>query len=463
MTHEKVMSILHKYGQQHILEHLKSLAPAEHNAFITYLASFDLKLAFELYNSFSLSLHNSPIVSNMQPAEIITIPQTASQILKYNEAKQTGQNILKHGKVAVLIVAGGQGSRLGFDGPKGILPISPLQKKSLFQLFAEQVLAICSRYQTTIPFLIMTSKENNEQTTMFFDDNAYFGLNKNDVHFFSQEMIPSVTPEGKLLLQGRTEIYANPNGHGGSLKALSDSGLLDMLLGQGCTELFYCQVDNPLVKIADPVFLGYHAMKKAEASTKVVRRRSVTEKVGIYLLCNGKDAIVEYSDMDPEFMSALDNKGNILFWAGNTAIHAFSLSFVKRMTEHGFSLPFHCAKKRISLNGEGCDTISYRDVWKFETFIFDAIPLADVANCMEIERREEFSPIKNKDGEDSPDTARIAMIDRSLSWLKDAGISVSSGTTIEISPFFALDRDEISQRMKDFTAASIEVDTFLEG
>ncbi len=364
------------------------------------------------------------------------------------KAKKAGEALLRDGRVAVLIVAGGQGSRLGFEGPKGIYPISPIKNKTLFQLFAEQVKAQSARHDVRIPLLIMTSKENHDDTIRFFETNRHFDLGQDTIYFFKQDMLPAITPDGKLALQDNTNLFTNPNGHGGSLKGLYDSGILDILIEKGITELFYCQVDNPLVKIADPVFLGYHTIAGAEVSTKVVRRKNIEEKVGVYLSRNHGDAIIEYSDLGPEYMAALDDTGNILYWAGNTAIHIFSLPFVKRINDHGFALPYHCAKKKADITDRSGKPQSL-DIWKFETFVFDAIPLAVKTCCMEIERNEEFAPVKNKDGVDSPETARSAMIALSRDWLRKAGVETAPEVTIEISPLFALDENELLQKIQN--------------
>jgi UDP-N-acetylglucosamine/UDP-N-acetylgalactosamine diphosphorylase len=460
MQKEDFLELLIMYEQNDIIEYYKGLAPHEENLFLQNLEGLDLKLVFELHKKFSLG-DCTPFVEEtmaIKPAPVITIPETVKEKEEEQKAKQVGETLLRDGKVAVLIVAGGQGSRLGFDGPKGIYKISPIQQKSLFQLFSEQIKALSKRHSTRIPLLIMTSEENHDETVQFFENEDYFGLAKETLHFFKQDMLPAITPDGKLALQNNFGLFANPNGHGGSLKALYDSGVLGTLLKEGFTELYYCQIDNPLAKIADSVFLGYHAMAHAEVSTKVVRRRSIEEKVGVYLSCNGKDAIVEYSDLSPEYMSALDDTGNILYWAGNTAIHIFSLPFIQRINDHGFALPYHCARKNTDITDRNGKPVCL-DVWKFETFVFDAIPLAERACCMEIAREEEFAPVKNKDGADSPKTARSAMIDLCQSWLKKAGVNVASGGAIEISPLFALDEEELIQKMKDRKGA-IETDTY---
>ena len=212
------------------------------------------------------------------------------------------------------------------------------------------------RYGATIPLLIMTSRENDGETRSYFESSRYFGYDSRNVHFFQQGMLPTLTPSGQLILKDETHLFTNPDGHGGSLKAVYDSGLLDQLLSAGYTELFYCQVDNPLVKMADPVFLGYHKSEKAEVSTKVVRRVSIEEKVGVYVTVDDKEKILEYSDLGGTHMSLLDADGEVLYWGGNTAIHVMNLSFIKRLNLHGFGLPYHRAHKTVDSMGPGGGT-----------------------------------------------------------------------------------------------------------
>jgi UDP-N-acetylglucosamine/UDP-N-acetylgalactosamine diphosphorylase len=459
MRKKDLLELLTMYEQNDIIKYLKGLTPHEETLFIKNLEKLDLKLVFELQKKFCLG-DCAPFAEEgtaIKPAPVIVIPETDKEKEEEINARRVGESLLRNGKVAVLIVAGGQGSRLGFDGPKGIYKISPIQQKPLFQIFAEQIKALSKRYNTRIPLLIMTSEENHDETIRFFENRNYFDLGKETLHFFRQDMLPAITPDGNLVLQNNFRLFTNPNGHGGSLKALYDSGVLEKLLKEGFTELYYCQVDNPLAKIADPIFLGYHAMARAEVSTKVVRRRSVEEKVGVYLSCNGKDAIVEYSDLSPEYMSALDGEGNILYWAGNTAIHIFSLPFIQRINDHGFALPYHCARKNTDITDRNGKSLCL-DVWKFETFVFDAIPLAQRACGMEISREEEFAPVKNKDGSDSPETARSAMVELHRSWLKKANVKVVPGAAIEISPLFALDEDELCSKLQN--NPTIETDRY---
>jgi UDP-N-acetylglucosamine/UDP-N-acetylgalactosamine diphosphorylase len=453
MTEWDLIDRLGRYRQDHIIRHYQSLADGEKALFRENIADLDLDLIFRLYDQFSGTTDTPVPLPELTPPSVITAPQTAIEIESRDKARSIGESLLRTGKAAVLIVAGGQASRLGFGGPKGAFPISPVRNKSLFQLFAEQVVALKEKYVIGPPLLIMTSPENHGDTVAFFSSNNYFGLDPSEVFFFQQALLPSITPSGDLLLKDRLKLYVNPDGHGGSLKALNGSGLLSKLEGMGITEIFYCQVDNPLVRIADPVFLGYHAIAGAEVSTKVVRRVSVTEKVGIYAKVAGRDRIVEYSEMGDALMAKLDENGMIMYWAGNTAIHVFSLALIKRLNDGGFALPCHLAAKDVDafLPGRSTQTIK---AWKFETFVFDAIPVAARTCAMEVLRHEEFSPVKNASGEDSPETARAAMTGLFRDWFADAGMPLPPATKAEVGPLFALTRDDFLRRKDEVALPS---------
>jgi UDP-N-acetylglucosamine/UDP-N-acetylgalactosamine diphosphorylase len=446
MDTAQTLSLLQEFHQDHILEHFRKLNPGKQEELLREARELDLRLVFNLVRLHSSEQNAAKGIGKIEAAPVIGIPKTADEIRRREKARLLGESLLRDGKVAVLIVAGGQGSRLGFEGPKGEYPISPLKGKPLFQLFAEAVKALCLRHGVEIPLIIMTSRENEEETKRFFTENRYWGLDS-QVHFFSQGMLPTLTLDGNLILSGETRFLVNPDGHGGSLKAFYESGLLSKLMEKGYSQLFYCQVDNPIVKIADPVFLGYHRMAEAEISTKVVRRRDPDEKVGIYGLLNGKPGIIEYSDFSPEEYRAVDEEGRIRHWAGNIAVHAISLSFIERLNAHGFALPYHRAVKEVE--GVGGDGKPRKTKGlKFESFVFDAIPLAERTSCMEVVREEEFSPVKNKEGMDSPETARKAMVDLHRKWLEGAGVEVAPGTKVEISPLFAVDKEEIGKKVQ---------------
>lgn len=447
MSKEIILELLAKHNQQHILEHFHRLGPDEQRMLITEMEGLDLPLVFDLHKQFAAEGTGPGIPRKIEPAPIQSLPQNPEDEKDRDEARRLGESLIHENRVAALIVAGGQGTRLGFAGPKGKFPISPVEKKSLFQLFSESLKAVSLRYRAGIPLLIMTSRENQKETEDFFRGHEYFGLPRDSVFFFSQQMLPTLTPEGGLILQDATHLLANPDGHGGSLKALYQSGLLKALVDKGYSELFYCQVDNPLVKMADPLFIGVHRRAGSEISTKVVRRQNAEEKVGIYGAVNGRPAILEYSDFAPEEYRAVDEVGRIRYWAGNIAVHMISLPFIERLNQRGFALPYHRAVKETEIRGtDGKPRTG--SVWKFETFVFDALPLARAACCMEVNREEEFSPVKNLKGLDSPDTARAAMCSLHRKWLQEAGVEMHPEALVEISPLYALDREELLKKIK---------------
>jgi UDP-N-acetylglucosamine/UDP-N-acetylgalactosamine diphosphorylase len=384
------------------------------------------------------------------------------------KAQGAGEDLLAAGKVAICTVAGGQGSRLGFDGPKGCFPISPIRQATLFQIFAEKILATRNRYDRPLYWYIMTSPLNLEETRSFFDSNSYFGFQEVEVLFFTQGLFPSLTREGKLLLTEEGGLFQNPNGHGGTISALKGSGCLDHMTGKGVDQLYYFQVDNPLVRIPDPPFLGLHALKRSQMSTKVIEKAYPEEKLGVIGNIDGKPGVIEYSDISGENQKARDRQGKLLYSHGSIAIHIFSTEFLR---SHSGRLPLHVAEKKIQTwipNDRG-GIVEERKGIKFEMFIFDA--LADAANPLffETTREEEFAPLKNKTGPDSIETCRQGMMNLYARWLQANGVSVPMREgkpvhRLEISPTFAWDAESLGesliQRLPS-TVNRIDEDTLL--
>lgn len=419
------------------------------------LREIDLDLIHKLLKEENLFVSPG---GKIEPAPVI--PVSYRQSMESEEVKEHGEKLLSQGKVAALVVAGGQGSRLGISGPKGALPISPIKHKSLFCLHAQKISALEKRYSTVIPFFIMTSKVNDGATREFFEKNDYFGLSPDHVHFFVQGMLPSVSKEGKFILSRDGGLFMNPDGHGGVPGALKKSGGLDIMKAQDIEEVFYFQVDNPLVRICDPLFLGLHNMKGAQMSSKVIRKRDFEEKVGVVALIDGETTIVEYSDMKDEDRYATDDKGGILYWAGSIATHIIRRDFMETLTGGTTTLPYHKAIKRIpGLDNDG-KPIEVDGI-KFETFIFDALPMTKRSVTLEVKREEEFAPVKNKVGEDSVQSAMDMQINLYRSWLEEAGKHVAPGVKVEISPTFALDEADIMELSSEIPEM-IKTDLYLE-
>lgn len=446
---------LRELGQGHIARLLSSEGNTVSRGLITGdLEGVDLDLVDSLIRGKGLY---DPSRGPVEPAEVI--PSSFASAEESKDAILHGEELLRRGKVAALVVAGGQGSRLGIEAPKGVVRVTPVRGKTLFHLFAEKILALARHYRCTIPWFIMTSRENDGPTREYFHRNGFFDLGEENVSFFVQGMLPSVTEEGRFIVAENGGLFMNPDGHGGTFKALRKSGALGRMKDLGIEEIFYFQVDNPLVKVCDPLFIGIHSMNKAQMSSKVVRKSSFEEKVGVIVRQDGRTCLLEYSDMNDEMRYARDASGGILYWAGNAAIHMIRRDFAEKITDQGTMLPYHRARKKITardLDGR----IMEIDGIKFETFLFDALPLADRSMTIEVPREEEFAPVKNLTGVDSLESSRRLQSGLHGAWLRRLGIDAAEGVSVEISPLFALGFEEL--RLKaDQLPRSIGRDTYL--
>jgi UDP-N-acetylglucosamine/UDP-N-acetylgalactosamine diphosphorylase len=446
---------LRELGQDHIARLLEGEADPSRRALIERdLAGVDLDLVSRLMRGESLY---TPPGGDVEPADII--PASFASSTEAGEAVSRGNDLLASGRVAAVIVAGGQGSRLGIDAPKGFVEVTPVRGKSLFCLFAEKILALKRRFGHAVPLFVMTSRENDAPTRTYFQEKGFFGLGDQNVHFFVQGVLPSVSPEGRFILSEAGGVFMNPDGHGGTFRALRDNGCLDLMASAGIEEIFYFQVDNPLVKVCDPLFIGLHNTRGAQMSTKVVRKASFDERVGVIAKQGGRTCMLEYSDMSDEVRRATDPQGRMLFWAGNMAVHMIRRDFAETVTSRGAELPYHrAAKKIVGLDAAGNPTRI--DGIKFESFLFDALPLACRSVTLEVVREEEFAPVKNMTGTDSLESSRRIQSNLHASWLGRIGVDVPAGVLVEISPLFALDFEEL-QRKQDRIPRSIQEDTYV--
>ncbi|HOK02088.1 MAG TPA: UTP--glucose-1-phosphate uridylyltransferase [Spirochaetota bacterium] len=438
--YDDVIQRVYKYKQEHVFQYWDQLIDSEKKALLDELGIIDFDLLEKIFK-----LKENSVPEDFSPAPYIKLPEDERDP-EFMKARDLGVQFIKEGKVAAFLVAGGQGSRLGFKGPKGKFPVGPVSGKTLFHFHAEKIRASEIKYGVKIPFLIMTSRDNHEETVDFFRENHFFGLTPALVHIFPQNMIPSLDLDGKLILSDKSTIFMNPDGHGGSLSALRSSGALKLLEDMGIEVISYFQVDNPLVKIIDPIFIGFHILNKADVSSKALMKAYHEEKTGVFVrFKNGKLGIIEYSDMPQEKIFAKDSEGGILYCAANPAIHLFDIKFVDKITgSSNVNLPYHVAKKKIEAfkDGQQCEITGL----KFEKFVFDAIPMAEKTIILETKREEEFAPVKNASGADSVHTAQAMMNALFRRWLSNRGVKIPDGVdVIEISPFFALQETDIPE------------------
>lgn len=430
-------------GQGHLLSFADSLSAQEKASFARELAAVDWPTIPSVIKRFRKA-GAAESYGEFEPPVVCCVKGTAGDhSIDGDAARDAGLEMIKGGKVAALTVAGGQGTRLGFDGPKGTLPIGPTSGRTLFEVFADQIRAAGDWARRPIPWLIMTSPQNHGQTLAFFEEREWLGLDREQLRFFQQGVMPSFCPEtGRLLLAGKGHLATNPDGHGGVVRALSKSGELDRLEGEGVEHLSYFQVDNPLVPPLDPVFLGAHAgaggaASSGQFSSKMVAKAAASEKVGVFARCDGKTRVVEYSDMPEALSNATDDTGKLKFEAGSVAIHAASVAFLRSIEEAGeAALPFHRAFKKVPhvdvMKGMLMEPGEPNAV-KLERFVFDAIPVADQSLVLRVAREREFAPTKNPTGVDSVESARHMQSQRAEAWLQERGFEVPAGCTLELS------------------------------
>lgn len=396
-------------------------------------------------------------VTPADPDDFIGLPGSDEDHAREREAREAGQRMLRDGRVAAVLLAGGQGSRLGFDGPKGAFPFTPITGRMLFWQHATTIAAVRARHCTAVPLYILTSPTNDDETRAVFAANDHFGLAPDTVRFVVQGTLPAVDARtGEILREEPDHLALSPDGHGGLLSALRASGALDEMAGMGIDTMFTYQVDNPLVRTCRPEFLGHHALSGAEMSSVVVRKLSPGERMGVIAHIDDRPGVVEYSDLPDELAELRDEDGELVFWAGSIAVHCIDRAFAERLTTDGLSLPHHRALKRVPYVDSADRPVSpdEANAVKFETFLFDALAHATRTIAVEARREDEFAPIKNGVGADSPHTARAALNRRNAAWVEAAGGTVlrdgdGEPVDIEIDPLLALDADELREAFPD--------------
>ena len=442
-------------GQGHVFAFFDRLGTEARDRLLSEAAEVDLPELDRLVRSLVLTGGAQAVdLKGLSPAPYEHLPTHGGDASAWAAAWAKGEEALRQGRVAAFTVAGGQGTRLGYNGPKGTFPVTPVRHRSLFQVFAEKLLAAGRRYGRPLHWFIMTSHQNHAATEAFFAENRHFGLNPSRVHFFRQGRMPAVDFTGKILLESPGAIALSPDGHGGSLRALARSGALEMMASEGIDTLSYFQVDNPLVRSVDPAFIGWHLLKGSEMSSKTVPKAYPEEKLGHFCMRGGQLVVIEYSDLPMELQREKDPAGGGLrYEAGSIAIHVIDREFIRRMATGSGGLPFHRADKKIStVDADGREVKPAKaNGVKFELFVFDALPSAGNAVVVETARQDDFSPVKNAEGVDSPATCNADQLRQFARWLRAAGAPVHTDRTglpdfsLEVSPLFGYDERTFSE------------------
>ena len=442
-----------KAGQGHVLNFYDSLKTAEKAALFEQLSGFDPTRINEITER-TKKQDNSDDSS----AELAPLPESATASILDSSAEdiqkwyESGLDLIGKNQVAVVLMAGGQGTRLGSSAPKGCYDIDLPSKKSLFQIQAERIKKIQelaskkSGSAVVVPWYVMTSGPTRGPTEKYFQENNFFGLDKENVQIFEQGVLPCISNEGKILLESQQKVAVAPDGNGGIYQALILHGVLDDMRKRGIQHIHAYCVDNCLVKVADPVFIGFSASLDVDIATKVVRKRNATESVGLILSRNGKPDVVEYSEIDKATAEAEDPKhpGILKYRAANIVNHYYSFRFLETIPQWAHKLPHHVARKKIPYaDTESGETVKPEkpNGIKLEQFVFDVFPMLPLEKfaCMEVRREEEFSPLKNAKGtgQDDPDTSKAAIMAQGLKWVQSAGATVVADGGIEVSPLIS--------------------------
>lgn len=433
MANENLIDVLKNNGQADLAAHLESLSGEARAHLERDIASQDWAELAALHAEKSTASLSDNVSADLQPMPF----KIAADDLRYDFWKESGEILLGKGQVAAFLVAGGQGSRLGFEGPKGMFDIGLPSHKSLFQLQAERLQNLAAQVSHPIPWCIMTSPLNHEATVNFFTEHNFFGMDRQNIRFFEQGTICALTPDGKAVLDGEDHLALVPDGNGGCFRALAQSGTLAWLIERGVRYVFLYSVDNALCRICDPAFIGALANEgRSMSASKVVPKAGPNEKVGIFAFQNKKPGVVEYSDLPEEYRDMRNADGSLTFDGGNIAVHLFKVEGLRKLQTS--KLPWHTARKTVC-NIEKC--------WKFEQFLFDSFPQLGSMLPFGVIREEEFSPVKNAEGNDSPKTARIMIGTLHKEWLQKAHCEVKADKLYEISPTLSYAGEGLSRRV----------------
>ncbi len=462
ITKEQLDTHLRSHDQQHLVRFWERLDAERRESLAQQIMGIDLQQIRELNLGQDKNQDFTEIAARAaSPAAFRLGDGQAS--FSSREAREKAEEALSGGKLGVILVAGGQGTRLGFPHPKGMFRVGPVSERTLFQMHIDQLKAVARRFGKRIPLYLMTSPATHDETIDFLDQHDCFGLPRDDLHVFCQGTMPAVDEMGRLILEDHGRVFLSPDGHGGMLAAFNGSGCLADAQERGLEHLYYFQVDNPLIAVCDRELVGYHLLSESDMTTQVVAKTAPNDKVGNVVSVDGRLMVIEYSDLPASAGERRQADGSLELWAGSIAVHVLRLGFLADALKHPDALPFHRANKKVPFVNDAGETVEpdQPNATKFERFIFDLMPIAKNAIVVEADEQEAFAPLKNASGaaKDTPETSRHAIVARDRRRLQQAGVDVDEEVLVEISPLFALDAEELKRRLKP--GQRFEKDTFL--
>ncbi len=455
VMHPELKEILQRFGQMHLQDYFDQLSPAEAGSLMEQLANTNFGELAQLFESFGKPHQWTTLAARAEPPPAIRLDESPGQTPTRDDARQRGEAALAAGHIGLIIVAGGQGTRLGFEHPKGMLPVGPLSGRTLFQIHIDKLRAINERYRATVPLLVMTSPATDAETRTWLDQHDWFGYPDTHRTIFCQGTMPAVDAStGQILLNDRARLFKSPDGHGGMLDALQKSGCLAELGQRGIRQVFYCQVDNPLCQICDPATIGYHLLSGSEMTSQAIPKTDPLQKVGNLVSIDGKIQIIEYSDLPDEVACQTNADGSLKLWAGSIAVHVMDVAFLQRMSRVN-ALPFHLAHKKVPFIDVSGQLVQPKqpNAIKFEKFIFDLLPRANCSIVVEVDPAEAFSPVKNAASESTSTvlTAQQAMTDQARRAIRRLGQEIDEAIDVEISPALLADPVTLKQRVNELS------------
>ncbi|CAD8178687.1 unnamed protein product [Paramecium octaurelia] len=444
----KKVSTLQDYEeckQQLLLDYLSTLEEKDKEKLLEKLESINIRNLIDVYSHYKEKPNENRELNPIK--NVLRVASTPKDTLQ--QYQKLGEKLISEGKVCVAMMAGGQGTRLGFNKAKGMYDIGLPSHKTLFQIFCERILSLQNTIQSKIgqclpiQFFIMTSDVNHEETTQFFIENNYFNLQSDQITFFQQDSLPILSINGEIMLSDSTAILEGPDGNGGIFSSLYNQGYLDYMKCLGIKYIHICPVDNALCKLCDPIWIGYVESKNLTICSKFVKKAHAEEKVGIHALINEKPCVIEYSEMTQEDLHKKNQQGELIYDAGGIAQMICTVEFAHKIiedpqTSNKLAANYHVAQKKYDyydINQKQIVKPDQTNALKFELFFFDCFPLCpkEQFGLIEVKREDEFAPVKNAPGDksDTPETAKKLYLDRDQKWLKHYGLQFQQ--QVEIS------------------------------
>lgn len=402
IEYNEALKKLKTYGQEQVLDRYNFLDDNKKQKLIKQIKNIDFDQIQELFIEKDKKIDDKACkITNIEYVDKSKLSKEEYE--RYNEI---GTKIIQGGKYAVVTMAGGQGTRLGYVAPKGTFKIGGGIDKSLFEALSDTIKEAREKYNTSIPWYIMTSRENNNATEKFFEKNDFFNLPYEDVKFFKQGELPMLDTNGKLMLDETGIIKLAADGHGGVFEALSKNGYIEDMKKRNIEWIFISGVDNVLAGLVDPIAVGLSVVNNTLATGKSVVKRNPSEKVGVFCKKNGRPYVIEYTEITDDMANAKDKNGELLYGESHILTNLFNIKALEDISKN--KLPYHSAFKKAKYMDKNGEIIKPEkpNAYKFEAFIFDAFESLDDMSILRVKREDEFAPLKNAEGEDSPDTAR---------------------------------------------------------